>query len=297
MITNALSVDVEEYYHSIEFETAFPGEHRYSLPSRVEESTEQVLSLLGSLGVHATFFTVGQVAEAHPKLIRQVREAGHEIACHSYHHKFVSCQTPDEFRRDVQRAKGILEDLTGKAVIGYRAPNYSISPDQAWAYDILLKEGFLYDSSIYPIRHDRYGWPNAPRFPHEIRNDGLRKLIEFPIGTTRVLGKNLPIGGGGYFRALPVGWFKNRIQRVNKREGQPVMFYFHPWELDPQQPYPSMPWYHSLRHYIGIEGLKAKLLRLLQSCHFSTVQDVLGLQVETEVGRDYSVPASLIRAS
>jgi polysaccharide deacetylase family protein (PEP-CTERM system associated) len=278
MITNALSVDVEEYYHSIEFETAFPGESRGSLPSRVEESTEQVLALLSTLGVHATFFTVGQIAEIHPKLIRQVSETGHEVACHSYRHEFVSRQTPEEFHCDVRRAKGILEDLTGQAIIGYRAPNYSIGVDQAWAYDILLEEGFLYDSSIYPILHDRYGWPDAPRFPHEIRNDGLRKLIEFPIGTTRVMGRNLPIGGGGYFRLLPVGWFQNRIQRVNKQEGQPVMFYFHPWELDPQQPYPSMPWYHSLRHYVGIEGLEPKLLRLLQDCQFSTVRDVLGLQ-------------------
>ncbi len=279
MITNALSVDVEEYYHSIEFETAFPGESRGFLPSRVEESTERVLTLLSTLGVHATFFTVGQVAEAHPKLIRQVSEAGHEIACHSYCHEFVSRQTPEEFQCDIRRAKAILEDLTGKAVIGYRAPNYSIGVEQAWAYDILLEEGFLYDSSIYPILHDRYGWPNAPRFPHEIRNDGLRKLIEFPIGTTRLLGRNLPIGGGGYFRVLPVGWFQNRIQRVNKQEGQPVMFYFHPWELDSQQPYPSMPWYHSLRHYVGIEGLEPKLLRLLQYCHFSSVRDVLRLSV------------------
>ena len=279
MITNALSVDVEEYYHSIEFETAFPGEDRGYLPSRVEESTEQVLILLSTLGVHATFFTVGQIAEAHPKLIRQVSEAGHEVACHSYRHEFVSRQTPDEFRCDVRRAKIILEDITGEAVIGYRAPNYSIGVEQAWAYDILLEEGFLYDSSIYPILHDRYGWPNAPRFPHEIKNDGLRKLIEFPIGTTRMLGRNLPIGGGGYFRLLPVGWFQNRIQRVNKQEGQPVMFYFHPWELDSHQPYPSMPWYHSLRHYVGIEGLEPKLLRLLQYCHFSSVRDVLRLSV------------------
>lgn len=282
MITNALSVDVEEYYHSIEFETAFPGEERCTLPSRVEESTERVLALLSTLGVHATFFTVGQIAEAHPKLIRQVSEAGHEVACHSYRHELVSRQAPEEFRCDLRRAKVILEDLTGKAVIGYRAPNYSIGAAQAWAYDILLEEGFLYDSSIYPILHDRYGWPNAPRFPHEVRNNGLQKLIEFPIGTTRVLGRNLPIGGGGYFRVFPVGWFQNRIQRVNKHEGQPVMFYFHPWELDRQQPYPSMPWYHSLRHYVGIERLEAKLRRLLQDCHFSTVRDVLGLQKECE---------------
>lgn len=277
MITNALSVDVEEYYHSVEFETAVPVEQRVYLPSRVEESLDKVLALFDALGVHATFFTVGQVAEAHPKLIRQIREAGHEVACHSYRHEFVSRQLPEEFRIDVRRAKSLLENIIGEPVIGFRAPNYSIGPAQEWAYDILLEEGFLYDSSVYPIRHDRYGCPQAPRFPYEIRTAGQQRLIEFPIGTTRMLGTNLPIGGGGYFRLLPVAWFRNGIQRVNEQERQPVMFYFHPWELDAQQPRPPMPWYHSVRHYAGIERLEPKLLRLLRHCRFAAVREVLGL--------------------
>lgn len=277
MITNALSVDVEEYYHSMEFEAAVPAEqHRY-LPSRVEESTEKVLALLETLNVQATFFIVGRIAEEHPQLVRGIFQAGHEIACHSYQHELVSRQTPEEFRADVRHAKTILEDLTGERVLGFRAPNYSIGLAQDWAYDILLDEGFSYDSSVYPIRHDRYGYPHAPRFPYEIKAAGSEKLIEFPIGTVRVGGINIPLGGGGYFRLLPVNLFRLGIQRVNKREKQPVMFYFHPWELDPHQPCPPMPFHHRFRHYVGIEKQEAKLSHLLRHCRFGTVREVLGL--------------------
>ena len=164
IITNALSIDVEEYYHGMEFEAALPGELRESLPSRVECSVEQVLALLAKHDARATFFTVGQVAEAHPEMIRRIDCAGHEVACHSYRHELVYRQSPEEFRADIYRAKAVLEDLTGKAVIGYRAPNYSIQGGQQWAYDILLEEGFRYDSSVYPIVHDRYGQADAPRF-------------------------------------------------------------------------------------------------------------------------------------
>jgi polysaccharide deacetylase family protein (PEP-CTERM system associated) len=275
VITNALSVDVEEYYHGIEFEAAVPPDQRESLPSRVEESVERVLALLGAHGVHATFFTVGQVAKAHPQMIREINSQGHEVACHGYRHDLVSRQSPDEFRADVRRAKAVLEDLSGRPVIGYRAPNYSIGRAQAWAYDILLEEGFRYDSSIYPILHDRYGYPNAPRFPYEIRRTGPRRLIQFPIGTARLLGVNFPIGGGGYFRLLPLALIRCGIQHVNTHERQPILFYFHPWELDPDQPCPSMPWHHRFRHYVGLQKEEAKLSRLLQDIRFSTIQDIL----------------------
>lgn len=277
MITNALSIDVEEYYHSMEFEAAVPpGQPRY-LPSRVEESTKKVLALLEPLSVQATFFIVGQVAEDHPQLIRKIHQAGHEVACHSYRHELVFRQPPAEFRVDVRRAKAILEDLTGEPVLGFRAPNYSIGPAQDWAYDILLEEGFLYDSSVYPIFHDRYGYPDAPRFPYTIKVDDDKRLIEFPIGTVRVSGINIPIGGGGYFRLLPVNFFRRGIRRVNEREKQPVMFYFHPWELDPHQPFPSMPFSHRFRHYVGIDKQETKLVRLLRRCHFGSVREVLEL--------------------
>ncbi|MGE0684432.1 MAG: XrtA system polysaccharide deacetylase, partial [Candidatus Binatia bacterium] len=261
-----------------EFEAAVLPEQRCYLPSRVEESTEKVLALLEMLGVHATFFIVGQIAEDHPQLVHQINKAKHEIACHSYRHELVSGQTPEEFRGDIRRAKAILEDLTGERVLGFRAPNYSIGEAQGWAYGILLEEGFAYDSSVYPIIHDRYGYPDAPRFPYAIRVEDCKQLIEFPISTVRIGGINIPIGGGGYFRLLPTNLFQRGIHYVNEREKQPVMFYFHPWELDLHQPNPPMPFRHRFRHYVGIEKQEAKLFRLLRHCRFGTVKDVLGLQ-------------------
>jgi polysaccharide deacetylase family protein (PEP-CTERM system associated) len=287
MIINALSIDVEEYYHGMEFEAAVPAPEREQLPSRVEESVEKILALLGALSVRATFFTVGQVAERHPAMIRRISQQGHEVACHSYKHELVWRQTPAEFRADVRRARVLLEELTGTAVVGYRAPNYSIRQDQTWAYDILLEEGFLYDSSVYPIFHDRYGDPDAPRFPYVIRQNGEHTLIEFPIGTLKVFGMNLPIGGGGYFRLLPGAWAQRGIQRVNRLEGQPVMFYFHPWELDPHHPRPPMPWRHSFRHYVGIEKQEMKLFRLLRHCRFGTVKEALQQARDSRISLDH----------
>lgn len=275
MIVNALSIDVEEYYHGMEFEAAVPAHEREQLPSRVEESVEKILALLNTLSVHATFFTVGKVAESHRAMVRRISQLGHEVACHSYRHELVWRQTPAEFRADVKRTKAILEDLTGVAIGGYRAPNYSIRREQTWAYDILLEEGFHYDSSVYPIVHDRYGYPDAPRFPYVIRRHGDQNLIEFPIGTLRMFGTNLPIGGGGYFRLFPGSWAQRGIQRVNRQDGQPVMFYFHPWELDPHHPRPPMPWRHSFRHYVGIEKQETKLFHLLRHCRFGTVTEAL----------------------
>jgi polysaccharide deacetylase family protein (PEP-CTERM system associated) len=275
MITNALSIDVEEYYHGMEFEAALPGGRRESLPSRVEGSVDQVLALLAAHDVSATFFTVGQVAQAHPEMVRKINRAGHEVACHSYRHELVYRQNPEEFRDDIRRAKAVLEDLTGKPVIGYRAPNYSIQAGQQWAYDILLEEGFWYDSSVYPIVHDRYGQADAPRFSHEIRRVGDRSLLEFPIGTVQIAGINLPIGGGGYFRLFPERVFRLGIRRVNMKDKQPVMFYFHPWELDPDQPRPPMPWHHRFRHYVGLSRQAAKLSQLFRHTRFGAVRDVL----------------------
>ena len=276
-ITNVLSVDVEEYFHGMEFETAVPPNQRGTLPSRVEESIDHVLALLHEHNAHATFFTVGQIAEQHPVMLQRIAAEGHEIACHSYRHELVSRQSTDEFRGDIRHTKAVLEDITGTAVVGYRAPNYSIQSSQQWAYDILLEEGFRYDSSVYPIVHDRYGQAEAPRFPYEIRKNGSLVLIEFPIGTVRFCGMNFPIGGGGYFRLLPEVLTRYGIQRVNAKEQHSVMFYFHPWELDPDQPRPPMPWHHRFRHYVGIEKQEAKLSCLLRHCRFGTARQVLGL--------------------
>jgi polysaccharide deacetylase family protein (PEP-CTERM system associated) len=276
-ITNVLSVDVEEYFHGMEFESAVPPNQRGTLPSRVEGNIDLVLALLHEHNVHATFFTVGQIAEQHPAMLRRIAAEGHEIACHSYRHELVSRQSVDEFRSDVRRAKGVLEDLTGAEVVGYRAPNYSIHSEQQWAYDVLLEEGFLYDSSIYPIIHDRYGQVGAPRFPYDIRKSGSQTLIEFPIGTVSFWGMNFPIGGGGYFRLLPEILTRHGIQRVNVKERHPVMFYFHPWELDLNQPRPPMPWHHRFRHYVGLARQEAKLSQLLRSLRFGAAREVLAL--------------------
>jgi polysaccharide deacetylase family protein (PEP-CTERM system associated) len=277
MIANALSIDVEEYYHGMEFEAAVPAEQRSSLPSRVEDSVDRVLALLAEHGATATFFIVGQVAERHCHMVRKIAAAKHEIACHSYRHELVFRQSPQEFRLDIRQAKVVLENETGMAVIGYRAPNYSITAAQDWAYDILLEEGFRYDSSVYPISHDRYGYPSAPRFPYTLRGEHHSGLIEFPIGTVRLWGHNFPIGGGGYFRLLPEALVRYGIRHVNTRETQPVMFYFHPWELDPGQPRPPMPWHHRFRHYVGLSRQEMKLTRLFQRIPFRATKEVLGL--------------------
>jgi polysaccharide deacetylase family protein (PEP-CTERM system associated) len=218
---------------------------------------------------------VGVVAEAHPAMVRRITQAGHEVACHSYRHELVWRQKPVEFRADLRHAKAVLEQITGEPVIGYRAPNYSIGRSQSWAYDILLEEGFCYDSSIYPILHDRYGDSSAPRFVYELRRNGHKKLVEFPIGTARLQGMNLPIGGGGYFRLFPEMWIRKGIERVNKREGQPIMFYFHPWELDPDQPRPPMPLRHRFRHYVNLRRMQSKLGWLLKEVRFASAREVL----------------------
>jgi polysaccharide deacetylase family protein (PEP-CTERM system associated) len=274
-IVNALTVDLEEYFHAVIFREGTNG--AAGLESRVEASTERVLALLASGDTKATFFVLGEVAAAHPALIRKIAGESHEIACHGDRHELVSRQTPREFRTDVRDAKAVLEDVTGEPVVGYRAPSFSIGRAQAWAYDILLEEGFRYDSSIYPILHDRYGDRTAPRFPYEAVRKGTRELVEFPIGTMRLLGVNLPIGGGGYFRLLPLALTRTGIRWVNAHERQPILFYFHPWELDPDQPRPVMPWRHRVRLYIGLGREERKLSRLLRDFEFTTARNVLGI--------------------
>jgi polysaccharide deacetylase family protein (PEP-CTERM system associated) len=274
-VLNALSVDVEEYFHAEIFRNGTHGRTAgTTFESRVEASVDVLLGLLGDRA-KGTFFTLGEIAAKHPFLVRKIAAHGHEIACHGDRHDSVCRLTPDEFRLDIRRAKQRLEDLVGTSVIGYRAPNFSIGPRQSWAYEILMEEGFRYDSSTFPILHDRYGRPGAPRFPYGIFRSGLAWLTEFPIGTARILGVNLPIGGGGYFRLSPYELIRRGIRRVNTHERQPVMFYFHPWELDPGQPRPPMAWHHRFRHYVGLETEAIKLALLLAQFRFGTARDVL----------------------
>jgi polysaccharide deacetylase family protein (PEP-CTERM system associated) len=275
MIANALSVDVEEYYHAAIFRRGTQAIPVSSFESRVEQNIDQLLSLLKQHYAKATFFVLGEVAQLHPDAVRRIAAEGHEVACHSDRHLDVHSQSPTEFRADLRQAKQRIEDVIGQAVIGYRAPNFSIGRSQGWAFQTLLEEGFRYDSSVYPIVHDRYGHRTAPRFPYEIWHNGSARLIEFPIGTARIFGWNMPIGGGGYFRLAPYSFTRFGFERVNSAERRPVMFYLHPWELDPDQPRPPMPWMDSFRHYVGVKKQAAKLSSLLDRFHFTTVREVL----------------------
>jgi len=278
-ITNVFSVDVEEYYHAAIFRRGTRGLGHASLESRVARSVDRLLDLLSAHGARGTFFVLGDIARRHPAVVQRIAAAAHEVACHGDDHADVSALTPAAFRADIRRARARIEDAAGQRVVGYRAPNFSIGPsEQPWAYQVLVEEGFLYDSSSFPIHHDRYGQPDAPRFPHHAWTDGASRLVEFPISTVRLMGVNLPIGGGGYFRLFPLSWIRHGLHHVNARERQPVMFYLHPWELDPDQPRPPMPWSNRFRHYVGLKQLAAKLTGLLADFRFAPAREVLQLE-------------------
>ena len=279
MVTNALSVDVEEYYHAGIFKNGMGGVDRRG-DSRVEASVDRLLDIFGRHHARATFFVLGEVASDHPAMVRRIAKGGHEVACHGQAHEDVYRQTLRQFRADVSQAKARIEDALGAEVIGYRAPNFSIGRAQAWAYQVLVEEGFKYDSSSYPILHDRYGHLGAPRFPYEIWRSGRASLLEFPIGTAKVLGMTLPIGGGGYFRLAPSGLIHLGIHRVNASERRPVMFYLHPWELDADLPRPPMAWHHKFRLYVGVKKHAAKIDHLLAHFRFDTAKAVLDATAE-----------------
>ena len=272
-IHNAMSVDVEDYFQVSAFEKTISRNDWDSLPCRVEANTDRILTLFATKNIHATFFTLGWVAERYPQLIKRIVDAGHELACHGYSHIRVTQQTPDEFRDDVTRAKSLLEDLGGVAVNGYRAPSYSIGADNLWALDILDELGFTYSSSIYPVKHDLYGMPEAPRFAFKPgKPDGL---LEVPISTIKLGGKTLPCGGGGYFRFYPYQFSKWMIQRVNKKDQQACIFYFHPWEIDPQQPrQKDISFKTRFRHYLNLERMEQRLTQLLDDFEWDTMEAV-----------------------
>jgi polysaccharide deacetylase family protein (PEP-CTERM system associated) len=272
-IVNALTVDVEEYYHGVEFTEALGIDGISRLPSRVVAQTERLLDLLDGHGARGTFFTLGTVAQRHPRLVRLIAERGHEVASHGWDHALVFQLGRDGFRADVRRAKHALEQAAGIAVRGYRAPNYSIRGDTPWAWAILAEEGFTYDSSVYPVVHDRYGFPDAPRVPHPVLATDDAELWEIPIGTARFAGTNLPVGGG-FFRLVPVALTRAAIASVNRTEGQPVVLYVHPWEFDPAQPRPPMSWLHRARHYTGLRTAERKLRALLAEFRFAAIETV-----------------------
>jgi polysaccharide deacetylase family protein (PEP-CTERM system associated) len=273
-IINAMTIDVEDYFHASALAEAAPIARWEQMESRVERNTDTLLAMFDRVRVTGTFFVLGWVAERYPGIVKRIRAAGHEVASHGYWHQLTYDLTPDQFRDDVRRAKGLLEDQAGMAVRGYRAPSYSITKRSLWALDVLIEEGYEYDASIFPIRHDRYGIPDAPRHPHQLtRNGGA--LIEAPPSTVRVGSTNLPIAGGGYFRLLPYGWTRWGITRVNRVEQRPVIFYLHPWEIDPDQPRMPVGRVSRFRHYRNLHVTAARLERLLRDFAFGPLADLL----------------------
>jgi polysaccharide deacetylase family protein (PEP-CTERM system associated) len=275
-IINAMTVDVEDYFHVAAFESNIAPKNWSSLELRVEKNTYRLLDLFSQHNVKSTFFTLGWVAERCPNLIKAIVEQGHELASHSYAHQRASTQTKQEFRDDLSKSKHILEDASGQAIIGYRAPSCAINANNTWVYEFLSDLGFEYSSSTYPVEHDLYGVPNWPRFkytrPECFEN---KKIIEIPVPTLRNNDKNIGIGGGGYFRLYPYFLSKKRIDAYLAAEQQPYSFYFHPWEIDPQQPRVQGASVKSkLRHYLNLSRMEGKVVRLLEDYQWNTMKNV-----------------------
>jgi polysaccharide deacetylase family protein (PEP-CTERM system associated) len=270
-IVNALTIDVEDYFQVSAFAPHVRRSDWDTMECRVERNIDQILALLADADATATFFTLGWIAERYAPLIRRIVDAGHEVASHGFGHERASAQPRAEFLADIALAKAILEDVTGSDVHGYRAPSFSVGVSNPWAFDAIVEAGYRYSSSIYPIRHDHYGMPDAPRFAHEVRPG----LLEIPVATVRVMRANLPAGGGGYFRLLPYALSRWSIRRVNARDGQPAMFYFHPWELDPEQPrIPGAGAKTRFRHYVNLQRTAPRLKQLLRDFRWSRVDRV-----------------------
>jgi len=270
---NAMSVDVEDYFQVSAMEAMVDRSDWESYPSRVARNVEAILDLFERHHVHATFFILGWVADRHPALLRRIAAAGHEVASHGMAHYRISSQSPEQFREDVRRAKAVIEDAAGAAVRGYRAASFSLDATTPWAHAILHEEGYSYSSSIYPIRHDHYGMPEAPRGAFAPL-DGA-SFWEIPISTVEIAGRRIPCGGGGYFRLLPYRISERALRRVNTVDGMPGVFYFHPWEIDPEQPrVPGLSRRTRFRHYTNLARMQARLERVLAAFSWSRLDRV-----------------------
>ncbi len=269
---NAMTVDVEDYFQVSAFERHIRREDWDRLECRVERNTERILALFDAHGVSATFFMLGWLAERYPQLVRRIVEGGHELASHGYAHVRVTQQQPDEFRGDVLRTKRLLEDISGSPVRGYRAASYSIGAGNLWALDVLREVGYDYSSSIYPIRHDLYGWPAAPRFAFHYRETGL---LEIPVTTVAFFNQKLPCGGGGYFRLFPYAMSRWALRRVNRHDREPCVFYFHPWEIDADQPrQTNLSLKTRFRHYVNLGRMERRLACLLEDFRWGRMDQV-----------------------
>jgi len=272
-ITNAMTVDVEDYFQVSAFEKHIDKSQWDTLQHRVADNTERILDLFAQHQVKATFFTLGWVAERYPAVVKRIVAEGHELASHGYEHIRVTEQTPEQFRADIKKTKRLLEDMAGQTVIGYRAASYSIGAKNLWALRILEEEGHLYSSSIYPVKHDLYGMPSAPRFA--FHPDNTQNLLELPISTLKIPGKNIPCGGGGFFRLYPYLFSKAAYQYLNLVERQAGIFYFHPWEIDPHQPrQQNLPFKSRFRHYLNLSRVESRLNNLLNDFAWDTMQNV-----------------------
>jgi polysaccharide deacetylase family protein (PEP-CTERM system associated) len=270
---HCLSFDVEEYFQVNAFASEARRREWESLESRVERSTEKVLGLLERHRYRATFFVLGWIAERHAALVQRIHTAGHEVASHGYGHELITDLSPDAFREDVRKAKKILEDVIGAPITGYRAPSFTIMPRTAWAQEVLVQEGYLWDSSIVPILHDVYGWPGANPFPHRIDTPS-GPLFELPPSTVRAAAARVAVGGGGYFRFYPYPVLRAMLRRI-EAQGEPLVFYLHPWELDPEQPRMSGSRLSTFRHYLNLGRVEARLERLFDDFRFGAVADAL----------------------
>ena len=272
---NAMTVDVEDYFHVQAFAAHIDRDSWGQRESRVVANTQHLLRLFDEFGVHATFFVLGWVAEREPALVKEIQARGHEVACHGYSHRLVYTQTPKEFADETRRAKNILEDLTGTPVLGYRAASYSIIRKSLWALDTLVELGFQYDSSIFPVHHDNYGIPDARREPHRLTTPRGGLIVEWPLSTAKLMGLRLPVAGGGYFRLFPYWLTRSGLASINRREGQPFIFYLHPWEVDPKQPRVNAGWLSRFRHYNNLEKCESRLRLLLGEFKFASAAKVL----------------------
>jgi len=269
---NAMTIDVEDYFQVSALAPYIARSQWDTLDGRVEANVERILAMLDEYGTHATFFTLGWIAERYPGLIRRIVANGHELASHGFAHQRATEQNPAAFFSDIQLAKIVLEDLTGVEVMGYRAPSFSIGQGNSWAFECIERAGYKYSSSVYPIKHDHYGRPDAPRFAHDVRGG----LLEVPMTTMRLFGRNWPAGGGGYFRLLPYAASRWLLRRVNHVDRQPAIFYFHPWEIDPAQPrVPGIDAKTRFRHYLNLDRMERRLRKLLFDFEWGRVDAVM----------------------
>lgn len=274
-IRNALTVDVEDYFHVSAFAENIKRKDWELYAPRVERNTHRLLDFFSDRGARATFFLLGWVAERYPRLVNEITTRGHEVACHGYSHELVYRQTPEEFRAETVRALKVLEDIAQVPIHGYRAASFSITQKSLWALDILAETGFIYDSSMFPIHHDRYGIPEALDIPHQLKTPSGYDLIEFPLSTVTVFRRRVPVSGGGYFRLYPYAFTRAALRHINNRKRQPFVFYLHPWEIDPDQPFIKSSWLSQFRHYKNLDRCEERLRKLLDDFEFTTIKQTL----------------------